>query len=123
QGRCWSSGRTAPGRSPYPAWYPPSPSPRATHSGNRSASTSRFPAASRERRRLAPPVFALLQVGQEHAVTESFVADVDAGEAVEVEKQQEDLDATAQGSDACLGEAGPLRHLRGGPRIAAVGCL
>src|SRR5262249_47160809 len=60
----------------------------------------------------APPGLALFDAGQQHALAERSVADVELIQTVEVEKQQQQLDAASQRPDSRLGQPDEVAHDR-----------
>jgi len=50
-----------------------------------------------------PPVLAPVEPGQQHALTESLVTDVEQVQAIEVQQEQQELHTTPHGPDAGLG--------------------
>src|SRR5205807_4767922 len=67
----------------------------------------------------APPIFAPLQVRQQHPVAEPLMADLEQGQAVPVEEEEQGLDAGPHGLDPVWGQGDLLRHLGGAAVIQA----
>src|SRR5258708_19937177 len=67
---------------------------------------------------LLPPIFAALQVGQEHSVAEAFVADLKQRQAVPVEEEEQRLHPGAHRLDPVGRQAHLHRHPRPPPPLA-----